>query len=50
MTSSQDLAVVYRDGKRFFDLKNVHVDFKLGGLKMRMNNLFDGIRALGERS
>ncbi|XP_026280271.1 uncharacterized protein LOC113207790 [Frankliniella occidentalis] len=48
VTSSQDLGVVYRDGQRFFDMKDVRVDFKLGGLKMRMNNLFDGLRSLEE--
>lgn len=47
MTSAQELVLVHREGKRFFHLKDVRVNFSLGGLKMRMNNLFDGIRALG---
>lgn len=31
-----------------FNITEVHVKFSIGGLKFRLNNLFDGIKALEE--
>ncbi|XP_048517648.1 uncharacterized protein LOC109534591 isoform X2 [Dendroctonus ponderosae] len=41
-----DVKLENRDGFYFFKVTNVHVKFSIGGLKLHMGNLFDGIKAL----
>ncbi|KAF7282905.1 protein takeout-like [Rhynchophorus ferrugineus] len=41
-----DVIMEERDGFNFFGVKKVHVKFSIGGLKLHMGNLFDGIKAL----
>lgn len=37
-----------KDGFVFFNVTAAHVKYTIGGLKLRMNNLFDGISSLGK--
>ncbi|CAG9769220.1 unnamed protein product [Ceutorhynchus assimilis] len=41
-----DVKMETRDGFDFFKVTAVHVKFTIGGLKLYMGNLFDGIKAL----
>lgn len=45
---THDVHISVRDGYNFFNLTNIHVKFDIEGLKMRLNNLFNGVKALGE--
>lgn len=45
---THDVHITQRDGYNFFNLTNIHVKFDIEGLKMRLNNLFNGVKALGE--
>lgn len=35
-----------RDGHHFYNITGIQVKFSIGGLKLHMGNLFDGIKAL----
>jgi hypothetical protein len=35
------------DGIKFFKPEGVHVDFTIGSLRLRLDNLFNGLKALG---
>lgn len=39
-----------KDNHVFYNITGTKVDFKLDGLKLRLDNLFDGVQQLGERS
>ncbi|XP_050305627.1 uncharacterized protein LOC126742855 [Anthonomus grandis grandis] len=41
-----DVIMEKRDGFHFFNVTDVHVKFSIGGLKLHMGNLFEGIKAL----
>ncbi|CAG9856377.1 unnamed protein product [Phyllotreta striolata] len=41
-----DVVMQKHDGFQFFHVTKVHVKFSIGGLKLHMSNLFDGIKAL----
>lgn len=41
-----DVILVKRNGFHFYNITGVHVKFTIGGLKLHMYNLFDGIKAL----
>ncbi|XP_056644323.1 circadian clock-controlled protein daywake-like isoform X1 [Diorhabda sublineata] len=43
-----DVIMEKHDGFDFFNVTDVHVTFNIGGLKLHMGNLFDGIKALEE--
>lgn len=43
-----DVIMEKHDGFHFFNVTKVHVKFSIGGLKLHMGNLFDGIKALGK--
>ncbi|XP_031333010.1 circadian clock-controlled protein-like [Photinus pyralis] len=43
-----DVDLYKKDGLNFYNLTGVHIKYKLGGLKMYMGNLFDGIKSLEE--
>lgn len=45
-----DIIMEKHDGFHFFNVTKVHVKFSIGGLKLHMGNLFDGIKALGKRN
>lgn len=36
-----------KDDITFFNVTSAHVKYNIGGLRLRMNNLFDGIESLG---
>lgn len=36
-----------KDGHVFYNITGTQVDYKLDGLKLRLDNLFDGVKALG---
>lgn len=42
-----DVKLFKKDEFSFFNVTAAHVKFAIGGLKLRMNNLFDGIDSLG---
>ncbi|KAL1506459.1 hypothetical protein ABEB36_005822 [Hypothenemus hampei] len=44
-----DVQMREQDGFHFFNVTAVHVKFTVGGLKLHMGNLFDGIKALGTK-
>lgn len=48
VTTLHDVKVFERKGKKYFNITDVHVDFSLGGLKLRMYNLYNGQKALGK--
>lgn len=41
-----DVDLYKKDNFNFYNVTDVHVKFKIGGLKLYMGNLFDGIKAL----
>ncbi|XP_072938877.1 circadian clock-controlled protein daywake-like [Epargyreus clarus] len=41
-----DVKLYDKDGFVFFNVTAAHVKYAIGGLKLRMNNLFDGIKSL----
>ncbi|KAJ2950151.1 hypothetical protein O0L34_g11503 [Tuta absoluta] len=41
-----DVKLYDKDGFTFFNVTAAHVKYSIGGLKLRMNNLFDGIKSL----
>lgn len=43
-----DVKLYEKDGFSFFNVTQTHVKYNIGGLKLYMSNLFDGISALGE--
>lgn len=43
-----DVKLYEKDEFVFFNITAAHVKYSIGGLKLRMNNLFDGINALEE--
>ncbi|KAG7306069.1 hypothetical protein JYU34_008650 [Plutella xylostella] len=43
-----DVKLYEKDGFTFFNVTSAHVKYSIGGLKLRMNNLFDGIKSLEE--
>lgn len=43
-----DVKTYDRDGFVFFNVTAAHVKYNIGGMKLRMNNLFDGIKSLGK--
>lgn len=43
-----DVKLYEKDGFTFFNVTAAHVKYSIGGLKLRMNNLFDGIKSLGK--
>lgn len=47
---THEVHISQRDGHNFFNLTNIYVKFDIEGLKMRLNNLFNGVKALGESS
>jgi hypothetical protein len=46
--AKSDVTLVKRDGFHFYNVTAIHVKFGIGGLKLHMGNLFDGIKALGK--
>lgn len=42
-----DSKLYNKDDFVFFNVTRAHVKYNIGGLKLRMNNLFDGIESLG---
>lgn len=46
--AKSDVNLIEHDGFHFFNVRAVHVKFSIGGLKLHMGNLFDGIKALGK--
>lgn len=42
-----DSKLYNKDDFVFFNVTGAHVKYNIGGLKLRMNNLFDGIESLG---
>lgn len=43
-----DVKPYKKDDFTFFNVTAAHVKYSIGGLKLRMNNLFDGIESLGQ--
>lgn len=43
-----DVKLYEKDGFTFFNVTAAHVKYSIGGLTLRMNNLFDGIKSLGK--
>lgn len=43
-----DVTPYAKDKFVFFNVTDAHVKFNIGGLTLRMNNLFDGIKSLGK--
>ncbi|GLV43637.1 uncharacterized protein CBL_07036 [Carabus blaptoides fortunei] len=41
-----DADLYEKDGHYFYNVTGVHVDFQIGGLKLYMGNLFDGLKSL----
>ncbi|KAF5298259.1 hypothetical protein FQR65_LT09770 [Abscondita terminalis] len=41
-----DVNLIKKDNHHFYNVTGVHVKFTIGGLKLYMGNLFDGIKAL----
>lgn len=39
-----------KDKLLFFNVTGAHVKYNIGGMKLRMNNLFDGIKSLGNEN
>ena len=44
-----DVKTYTKDDYVFFNVTAAHVKYNIGGLKLRMNNLFDGIESLGKQ-
>lgn len=45
---SHDIHIVQKEGFNLFNITGVRVKFEMEGLKMRLNNLFNGVKQLGE--
>lgn len=43
-----DVKMYEKDGFVFFNVTGAHVKYNIGGLSLRMNHLFDGIKSLGK--
>lgn len=43
-----DVKLYEKDKFVFFNVTSAHVKYNIGGLQLRMNNLFDGIKSLGK--
>lgn len=39
-----------KGGHTFYNVTETKIDYELTGLKLRLNNLFDGLKALGEEN
>lgn len=48
IVAKSDVILEKRDGFHFYNVTAIHVKFSIGGLKLHMGNLFDGIKALGK--
>ncbi|RZC38061.1 takeout [Asbolus verrucosus] len=48
IVAKSDVTLEKRDGFHFYNVTAIHVKFSIGGLKLHMGNLFDGIKALEE--
>ncbi|XP_044259736.1 uncharacterized protein LOC123008153 [Tribolium madens] len=46
IVAKSDVILEKRDGFHFYNVTAIHVKFSIGGLKLHMYNLFDGIKAL----
>lgn len=46
IVANTDADLYEKDGHHFYNVTGVHVDFKIGGLKLYMGNLFDGLKSL----
>nr|CAD7200704.1 unnamed protein product [Timema douglasi] len=46
--SHHDIVLKEKDGQIIFDVRDVTVTFDVSNLKMRLNNLYNGRKALGE--
>jgi hypothetical protein len=42
-----DVSMRVVDDIKFFNVENVRVDFTIGRLTLRLNNLYNGLKALG---
>lgn len=42
-----DVSLYRKKGHYFYNVTAAHVDFDLGGLKLQLNNLFEGNKELG---
>lgn len=42
-----DASLYRKKGHYFYNVTAAHVDFDLGGLKLQLNNLFEGNKELG---
>jgi hypothetical protein len=47
ITAHVDVSLRVVDNIKFFKPEGVHVDFTIGSLRLRLNNLFNGLKALG---
>jgi hypothetical protein len=47
ITAHVDVSVRVVDDIKFFKLEAVRVDFTIGRLRLRLNNLYNGLKALG---
>jgi hypothetical protein len=47
VTVHVDVSLRVVDDIQFFKLEEVHVDFTIGRLRLRLNKLFNGLKALG---
>lgn len=45
---THEINIVQKDGYNFFNLKRVSVRYEIEGLKMKLNNLFNGAKQLGK--
>lgn len=45
---NSDVDLYNKDSFKFYNVTGVHVKYSIGGLKLYMGNLFDGIKSLGE--
>lgn len=46
---THDIHIVQKEGYNFFNITAVHVKFEIEGLKLRLNNLFNGAKQLGKK-
>lgn len=45
---THEVRVIQKDGYNFFNLTNLHIKYDIEGLKLRLNNLFNGAKQLGK--
>ncbi|KAL0281500.1 UNVERIFIED_CONTAM: hypothetical protein PYX00_002472 [Menopon gallinae] len=45
---THEVRVIQKDGYNFFNLTNLHIKYDIEGLKLRLNNLFNGAKQLEE--